>query len=75
MDGRNSGPAEGATPSMRRHKAATNLLGDSALLLGGSRLLCDTSGLSAGLLGRRLPLNSRGRVDLLEDARSGAAGG
>lgn len=61
-------------PPARRHPTTTYLLGNAALLLRGSDLLRDTCGLRAGLLGRRLPLDSRGGVNLLEDARRGAAG-
>lgn len=76
-----AGPASGSGeggggwghPPARRQPTAAYLTHNTALLLRGSRLLRDTCGLGGGLLGGGLPLDSRGRVDLLEDARLGAA--
>lgn len=52
----------------------THLLHDGVLLLGRG-LLGDTSGLRSSRLGRRLPLDSRCRVDGGKLARRGVAGG
>ena len=53
---------------------ATYLLHNTILLLGSS-LLGYASGLGSSLLSRRLPLDSRSRVDGLELARRSVAGG